>query len=60
MEKWGKTWLVKNLQIFIFIIGYGVLIMKDGGRYEGEFVDGEINGKGERKWADGTSYKGEF
>ena len=34
--------------------------MKDGGRYEGEFFEGEISGKGERIWTDGTVYKGEF
>lgn len=34
--------------------------MRDGSRYEGEFVEGEITGKGERVYADGTIYKGEF
>eukprot|EP00948_MAST-09A_sp_MAST-9A-sp1_P000223 g223.t1 len=28
--------------------------------YEGEFVDGEIMGKGLRTWPDGSSYNGEF
>lgn len=34
--------------------------MKDGGSYEGEFVDGEISGRGEKRWPDGTVYNGEF
>lgn len=34
--------------------------MKDGSRYEGEFENGEINGKGERHYADGTVYQGRF
>ena len=35
-------------------LGQGVLLMKDGSRYEGEFENGEITGKGERHYADGT------
>ena len=42
------------------LLGYGILLLKDGSHYEGNFQDGEINGKGERKYADGTVYKGEF
>jgi hypothetical protein len=42
------------------IIGYGILIMKDGTYYEGEFSEGEMNGKGERRYNDGSIYKGEF
>lgn len=34
--------------------------MKDGTYYEGEFVEGEMNGKGDRKYNDGSIYKGEF
>jgi hypothetical protein len=34
--------------------------MRDGGTYEGEFENGEICGKGTRKYPDGTIYKGEF
>jgi hypothetical protein len=34
--------------------------MKDGSRYDGEFVDGEITGQGERVYADGSVYKGAF
>ena len=34
--------------------------MKDGSRYEGEFLDGEITGKGERRYPDGSVYTGEF
>lgn len=34
--------------------------MKDGSHYEGEFENGEMTGKGLRKYNDGTIYKGEF
>ena len=34
--------------------------MRDGSRYEGEFENGEITGKGEKTQADGTIYKGDF
>jgi len=34
--------------------------MKDGSYYEGDFYQGEMNGKGERKYTDGSIYKGEF
>jgi len=34
--------------------------MKDGTYYEGNFQEGEINGKGERRYPDGSIYKGEF
>lgn len=41
-------------------VGYGILIMKDGTYYEGDFSEGEMNGKGERRYNDGSIYKGEF
>ena len=34
--------------------------MRDGGRYVGEFVNGEIEGKGTRVYDDGTEYIGTF
>ena len=34
--------------------------MKDGSRYEGDFLNGEMTGKGRRTWEDGTEYSGEF
>ena len=34
--------------------------MRDGTHYEGDFLDGEMTGKGERKYTDGSVYKGEF
>ena len=34
--------------------------MRDGGCYEGEFLNGEITGKGFRKWHDGSTYEGDF
>jgi len=52
--------MVMKAVIVIVCVGYGILIMKDGGSYEGDFRDGEICGKGERTWPDGTIYKGEF
>jgi len=44
----------------VSLLGNGVLLMRDGSRYEGEFKDGEINGTGERVYPDGTIYKGQF
>ncbi|XP_029805816.1 MORN repeat-containing protein 1 isoform X2 [Suricata suricatta] len=41
--------------------GRGKLLFKDGGYYEGEFVDGEITGEGRRVWASsGDTYSGQF
>ncbi|XP_069893251.1 MORN repeat-containing protein 1 isoform X2 [Dipodomys merriami] len=41
--------------------GHGKLLFKDGGYYEGEFVDGEITGEGYQHWAwSGNSYSGHF
>ena len=40
--------------------GQGVLLMRDGSRYEGAFDNGEITGKGEKTQTDGTVYKGDF
>ncbi|XP_039104225.1 MORN repeat-containing protein 1 isoform X2 [Hyaena hyaena] len=41
--------------------GRGKLLFKDGGYYEGEFVDGEITGEGCRIWASsGNTYSGQF
>ncbi|XP_077007661.1 MORN repeat-containing protein 1 isoform X4 [Tamandua tetradactyla] len=41
--------------------GHGKLLFKDGSYYEGEFVDGEIQGQGCRYWASsGNTYSGQF
>ncbi|XP_072464682.1 MORN repeat-containing protein 1 isoform X2 [Notamacropus eugenii] len=41
--------------------GHGKLLFKDGSYYEGEFVNGEIIGKGQRYWASsGNTYSGQF
>jgi len=40
--------------------GYGILLMGDGGSFEGNFVRGEIEGQGTRRWCDGSTYNGEF
>lgn len=56
----GKT--VSNMVGFLYLntLGYGIMIMKDGTYYEGEFYEGEMNGNGERRYNDGSIYKGEF
>ena len=38
--------------------GKGKLSMRDGGYYDGDFVNGEITGKGERLWSNGNIYVG--
>ncbi|KAG7392679.1 hypothetical protein PHYPSEUDO_015067 [Phytophthora pseudosyringae] len=40
--------------------GQGEFTMGDGTTYEGEFVDGEIEGVGLKRWPDGSSYSGQF
>ena len=34
--------------------------MRDGGYYKGDFVNGEITGKGERLWSNGNVYVGVY
>lgn len=34
--------------------------MRDGSHYEGDFLHGEMTGKGVRQWEDGTVYRGDF
>jgi hypothetical protein len=34
--------------------------MRDGSRYTGEFINGEITGQGIKQWTDNRIYKGEF
>ncbi|XP_051844732.1 MORN repeat-containing protein 1 isoform X3 [Antechinus flavipes] len=41
--------------------GHGKLLFKDGSYYDGEFVDGEIFGMGQRYWSStGNTYTGQF
>lgn len=41
--------------------GHGKLVMADGSFYEGQFIDGEIQGHGFRRWAStGNEYTGQF
>ncbi|KAM9034691.1 MORN repeat-containing protein 1 [Sarcophilus harrisii] len=41
--------------------GHGKLLFKDGSYYDGEFVDGEIIGMGQRYWSSsGNIYSGQF
>jgi hypothetical protein len=34
--------------------------MADGGYYQGNFIEGEMSGKGKRVWADGSYFEGDF
>ena len=34
--------------------------MRDGSKYMGQFLNGEITGMGRRIYEDGTNYEGEF
>jgi hypothetical protein len=36
------------------------MVMRDGSYYEGDFVDGEMTGDGERTWDDGSKFIGKF
>ena len=40
--------------------GRGTLVLKHGGKCEGEFVDGELNGQGTYYYATGNKYVGSF
>ena len=41
--------------------GHGKLVMADGSFYEGQFIDGEIQGHGFRRWASTRNeYTGQF
>lgn len=42
------------------LAGLGRLSMRDGAYYEGEFVRGEMQGKGVRMFANGDQYVGEL
>ena len=35
-------------------------VWSDGSRYDGDVIDGELNGNGEYVWPDGSHYEGEF
>lgn len=41
--------------------GFGTLInTKNNWKYEGEFVDNQMNGTGKYYWKDGTIFQGKF
>lgn len=40
--------------------GRGVCVYSDGGRYEGDWVEGKREGKGRMTWADGRMYNGQW
>jgi hypothetical protein len=40
--------------------GHWIETWADGGRYEGEYRDGEKHGRGTFIWANGNRYEGEF
>ena len=49
------------LILFIFLKGHGKLVMADGSFYEGQFMDGEIQGHGFRRWVSTKNeYTGQF
>lgn len=56
-QKQGKSF---NMLFSTRFKGEGVLLMKDGSRYEGHFENGEMSGQGRRSYPDGTIYVGEF
>lgn len=41
-------------------MGNGVLLLADGGSYEGQFENGEMIGSGIRRFKDGSTYSGQF
>lgn len=46
---------------FSLLPGHGKLLMADGSFYEGQFIDGEIQGHGFRRWASTKNeYTGQF
>ena len=59
-----RTWLTGILKHKIVDAirrtGRGILYFADGGRYEGDFVDGKMQGRGLRVWSNGTRYEGEW
>ena len=40
--------------------GWGTYTYRDGGSYQGEWVEGVRYGRGTRTWADGSQFEGEF
>ena len=39
---------------------FGVFMLRGGGRYEGDFIDGKRTGRGIFTWPDGRRYEGDF
>lgn len=39
-------------------MGYGVMLWPDNTRYEGEFLNGKMEGKGIKTWPNGNRYEG--
>lgn len=42
------------------VLAKGIVLQRDGSRYEGELVGGLFNGQGKLRFANGESYEGEF
>lgn len=40
--------------------GHGVLVWRDGKKYEGQFINDKREGRGIFKWKDGRVYDGEW
>jgi len=41
-------------------VGYGTKTWANGNRYDGEWRDGDFNGRGIFLWANGDSYEGDW
>ena len=45
---------------FFIYLGFGILTMANGDRYEGEFYRDEMDGKGKFFYANGNEFEGSF
>jgi hypothetical protein len=52
--------VVENKQYFTETVAIPVSFLPDGGEYDGELLEGELNGKGRIVWPNGDVYEGEF
>ena len=69
-EKWDKIYLYASVvdipnsrpkgEMYFYYLPKGILKKKNGDIYEGEWKNGEFNGKGIYKYNNGNKYEGEF
>ena len=52
--------VVENKQYFTETVAVPVSFLPDGGEYDGELLEGELNGKGRIIWPNRDIYEGEF